>query len=137
MTAPSKASDALAAAALPAASDLAASVTAWLRRLADERRLSANTVEAYGRDARQFLAFLAERLGAPAGLEAFAALAPADLRAFLARRRADDIDPRSLQRALSALRSLSRHIAREGGAPRFRASARCARPRRRGGYRAR
>jgi len=114
---PSNAAEALTAAVLPAAPDLAASATAWLNRLADERRLSANTVEAYGRDARQFLAFLAERLGAPPGLAEFAALTPADLRAFLARRRADDINPRSLQRALSALRSLSRHIAREGGAP--------------------
>ena len=102
-------------AALPAAPDLAAAVTAWLGRLAGERRLSANTVEAYGRDARQFLAFLAERLGAPAGVGEFSALAPADLRAFLASRRAEGIDPRSLQRALSALRSLARSIEREGG----------------------
>jgi len=54
-------------AALPAAPDLAAVVAAWLRRLAGERRLSPNTVEAYGRDVRQFLAFVAQRRGAPAG----------------------------------------------------------------------
>ena len=52
-------------AALPAAPDLAAAAAAWLVHLAGERRLSERTIEAYGRDARQFLAFLGERFGAP------------------------------------------------------------------------
>ena len=102
-------------AALPAAPDLAAAVSAWLGRLKGERQMSAHTIEAYGRDARQFLAFLLERFGSPAGIADFTDCAPADLRAFLARRRAEGIEGRSLQRALSALRSLARHIAREGG----------------------
>ena len=101
--------------ALPAAPDLGAAVVAWLQRLATERQLSARTVEAYGRDARQFLAFLCERFGAPPSVSDFTDCAPGDLRAFLARRRAEGIDGRSLQRALSALRSLARHIARETG----------------------
>jgi len=102
-------------AALPAAPDLAGAVAAWLRYLAHERRLSARTIEAYGRDARQFLAFLQERFGAPPGIADFTDCAPADLRAFLARRRGEGVDGRSLQRALSSLRSLARHIARETG----------------------
>ena len=102
-------------ATFPAAPDLATAVIAWLRHLAHERRLSALTIEAYGRDARQYLSFLAKRFGAPPGIADFTDCAPGDLRAFLAQRRAEGVEGRSLQRALSALKSLARHIAREGG----------------------
>ena len=105
----------LAELALPAAPDLAAAAAAWLVHLAHERRLSARTIEAYSRDARQFLAFLQERFAAPPGVADFTDCAPADLRAFLARRRVEGVEGRSLQRALSALKSLARHIARETG----------------------
>ena len=46
-----------------AARDVAAEMARWLGHLGAERRMSAKTVEAYERDVRQFLAFLAEHLG--------------------------------------------------------------------------
>src|SRR3954469_21191376 len=88
-----------AAAPLPfAAPDVAAEVARWHGYLADERRMSAKTVEAYGRDASQFLAFLAEHLGGRITLGALRKLAPQDVRAFMASRRAAGIGSRSLMR---------------------------------------
>jgi len=87
---------------------------AWLAYLGQERRLAANTLEAYGRDLRQFVDFLHTRRGAAPAAADFAAMTPADLRAFLAGRRAEGIDARSLQRALSALRSFAKYLERNG-----------------------
>ncbi len=97
-----------------ASSDLVAQARAWLGRLASERRMSEKTVEAYGRDLRQFLSFLAQHNGEPPGLVAFAQLAPADLRSFMAHRRREGVESRSLSRNLAGLRSFARHLEREG-----------------------
>jgi integrase/recombinase XerC len=112
MAAPDETAPALAI--LPAAPDLAERFSAWLRGLAGERDLSPKTIEAYGRDLRQFLAFLSERNGSAPTTADFADVTPADLRAFLARRRAEGIQSRSLMRALAALRSFARHLERAG-----------------------
>jgi integrase/recombinase XerC len=102
------------AAVLPGAADTQASALDWLAFLAKERRLSGKTVEAYGRDLRQFLAFLTGHLGEPPSVRAIIGLKPLDVRAFLSARRMDHIESRSLMRQLAALRSFARYLEREG-----------------------
>ncbi|MGX5736033.1 tyrosine recombinase XerC [Bosea thiooxidans] len=80
----------------------------WLSHLEAERRLSAKTLEAYGRDLGQFVAFLNGRIGGAPTLADIAALKPVDLRAFLGQRRRDGVGNRTLMRQLAALRSFAR-----------------------------
>ncbi|MCB1483109.1 MAG: tyrosine recombinase XerC [Rhodobiaceae bacterium] len=100
---------------LAARGDLAAAIGMWLHTLATGRRLAPKTLEAYRRDVSQFLAFLQDHLGGPAGLSDLAGLKVTDIRSFLASRRRDDVGARSLARALSSLRSLSRHLLKVHG----------------------
>jgi integrase/recombinase XerC len=93
---------------------VAAEIAAWLAHLHAERNLSAKTIEAYRRDVSQFLHFLAEHLGGAPSLKELATLAPADVRAFLAARRADNIGSRSLMRALAGIRAFGRFLERSG-----------------------
>lgn len=86
----------------------------WLVHLAAERRLAANTVEAYERDLRQFLAFLTRHVGQPAGLADFADLRPMDMRGFLAERRRQGAGARSLGRGMAGIRSFARFLERKG-----------------------
>ena len=66
----------------------AEAAAAWLAWFAGERRGSAHSLEAYGRDIAQFLEFLAEHLGDAVDLARLGALRPADIRAFLSARAA-------------------------------------------------
>jgi integrase/recombinase XerC len=95
-----------------AAADVAAEMVRWLSHLGAERRMSAHTVEAYQRDVTQFLAFLAHHLDGAPSLKALADIAPRDVRAFLASRRAGGVGSRSLMRSLAGVRSFARFLER-------------------------
>lgn len=97
-----------------AAKDVRDEAKRWLAFLGHERRLSPNTCEAYARDVGFFLAFLTEHLGHMPKLADLSALAPADVRSFLAFRRQKGIEPRTLSRSLAAARSFARFLEREG-----------------------
>jgi integrase/recombinase XerC len=84
----------------------------WLAELAHERRASPKTVEAYGRDLRQFIAFWGADEADAAKL---AAMTARDLRAFLAERREAGVGNRSLARQIAALRGFARFLEREKG----------------------
>src|SRR5439155_13682417 len=71
-----------------AAEDLRAAIALWAAWLGGERRASAHTIAAYGRDLTFFLDFLTVHLGEPPGLASLGLLLPADFRAYLAHRAA-------------------------------------------------
>ncbi|UJW84168.1 tyrosine recombinase XerC [Devosia sp. SL43] len=91
-----------------------AQIGAWQRELGSIKRLTANTLEAYGRDIDQFLQFLAGHHGGPVTLSTLKELRGADIRAFMAQRRNESLGSRSLARVLSALKSFFRFLEREG-----------------------
>lgn len=89
----------------------------YLAHLRGERRASPKTGEAYGRDLAAFFAFLTEHLGAPPMLSDLGTLYARDFRAYLAKRRAgpDGLSPRSVARALAAIRGFFRYAERRWG----------------------
>ena len=100
--------------ALAFAADAAQIAARWMASLKSERRLSAKTLEAYGRDLGQFAVFLEDHLGGQAASADLATLTISDFRAFLARRRGGGAQSRTIARQLSALRSFYRHAERSG-----------------------
>ncbi len=89
----------------------------WLTHLTDERRFSAHTVSAYGRDVAALLGFLTNHYGEDVLVSHFATMTPQDLRAYLAFRRQGDgaLSDRSLARALAAIRAFLRWLERRAG----------------------
>jgi integrase/recombinase XerC len=98
----------------PPSEDAEALRKSWLQMLAHERRASPHTLRAYGDDVAGFLGFLVTHLAGAVTQKALARLAPADIRAFITVRRAQGLGAGGVQRALAAVRSFYRFLAREG-----------------------
>ncbi len=88
----------------------------WNDHLKSERRLAANTLEAYERDLRQFCHHLTDYLGHPPRKSDFADLKPLHMRGYLSRRREVGNGPRTLARDLAGIRSFVRFLERRGEA---------------------
>jgi len=91
------------------ATPLAAAVAEYVEWLRVGKRASVHTVEATQRDLARFIEIAAERgLSAPESVDVHL------VRAFVARRRRLGLSAASVQRELSSLRSLFRHLCRRG-----------------------
>lgn len=91
---------------------LAPHVSEFLEELAHTRQASAHTQSSYARDLRSFTLFMTEYLGEEITLSSLAALKERDVRAWLAARMNRGLVAASNARALSALRSYIRYLAR-------------------------
>ena len=94
--------------------ELQSQVGNWQRELGAVRRLAGNTLSAYLSDLGQFLTFLSAHTGGEVTMATLRELRAADIRAFLASRRNDNIGSRSLARELSAIKSFFGYLEREG-----------------------
>jgi integrase/recombinase XerC len=86
----------------------------WLAMLAHEKRASPHTLRAYGDDVARFIGFQAAHTGGAVTQKRLAKLSPADIRAFISSRRSEGLGAGGVQRALAAVRSFYKFLAREG-----------------------
>ncbi len=100
--------------ALVADTEINGLVAGWLRDMQSVRRLAPNTIAAYQRDLGQFLNFLGPHSGGAVSLAMLRDMRAADIRAFMAVRRQEGVEARSLARGLSAIKSFFRFLEREG-----------------------
>lgn len=82
--------------------------------LARDRRRSAHTIRAYQATAERLLAFMQGHWGGPVGRDDLSRVSAADLRAFLAHRRAEGLSNASAARELSAVRAFLNWAGGEG-----------------------
>jgi integrase/recombinase XerC len=95
---------------------LSAALAEWLAQLRALKGVSPNTTLAYQRDVARYLSFLAEHRGGGEGLARVAATSQSDLRAWMADERSRGLSPRSLARALSAVKGFTAWAADRTGA---------------------
>ncbi|MSO85524.1 MAG: tyrosine recombinase XerC [Rhodospirillales bacterium] len=100
----------------PAEPALVRAALDWRAWLGHERRYSAHTLAAYGRDLAAFFAFLAEHLGYPPGIAELESLKQADFRAFLAGRVRRGQARASTARTMSSVRGFFRFLDKRGTA---------------------
>lgn len=101
----------------PAGEPIASLIGRYLAVCGDQRRMSPHTLRAYSLSLDRFADFLMQHLGGTVVGGQLAGLAPADLRAFLARRRSEGLAPASLARDVSALRGFLGWLRRNEGLP--------------------
>ena len=91
----------------------------WLEHLAKERRASPRTVEADAFAGGRDISFLERHRGGALSLADMGALAPSEIRAWLAHLRQGDhpLSPRSLSQSLSAIRTFHRFLDRRLDTP--------------------
>ena len=103
-------------------------VAEWASHLAHDRRRSAHTVRAYAGSAHRLIDFLGSYRGEAIEGRDLLGLAAADLRAFLAARRAGGLGASSAARELSGVRAFLKYAAEQQGSapqvPRTRAPKR-------------
>jgi integrase/recombinase XerC len=106
-------------AALSAPPSAHAARALWLEHLANERRASPRTLEAYGFAAARYIAFLERHRAETITVQGLAEVTPGEVRAWLAHLRSGDhpLSPRSLSQALSAIRTFHRFLDRRLDAP--------------------
>lgn len=112
---------------LPVDAALQQQLTGFFNYLETEKRASAHTVAAYGRDLRDVFTFLAAYTESATRLDDLSTLQVADLRAFLGERVRRGVSHSSLARQVSAMRAFARWLERRQGIA-FPAALRVKRP---------
>ena len=92
---------------------------AWLDHLANERRASPRTLEAYGFAAARYVAFLEQHRAEALSVRDLGTVTAGEVRAWLAHLRAGEtpLSPRSLSQSLSAIRTFHRFVDRRLDTP--------------------
>lgn len=88
--------------------ELQATLQQFIDHLAQQRRVSAHTVNNYQRDCQQLLAFCQQQ-----NLSSWQAIKPTDLRQFIAQLHRQGLGARTIHRMLSAIRSFYRFLIRQ------------------------
>jgi integrase/recombinase XerC len=96
----------------PAARD---ALEGWLAAEKGLKGASDNTLKAYAKDVRDFITFMTTHRGAPQGLKPLADIKVPDMRSWMAQERGRGTSPRSLARALSAVKTFYRWLAQREG----------------------